>query len=389
MQRDPRLSLLLADYPDDVFDDRLHASIEIADRAALIFAVIAARDIGILSQLETPRSAAWLSQTLGLAKGFSAVLEWLLERLETAGILAVMPDANVRRYRLVEQPPDSDPAQLRAAAMTVDPANAATFDLLQTAASAYPALARGEIAGRDVVLNPENVELWLRYFANTNPLYAVNNWVSATAAVKRLDRCDRQGRGVRILEVGAGAGSGSERLLDLLERRGLLSQVQTFHVTELSAFLRRKARRGLARFRTVPLTFASLDINQPWEEQEAKEASFDLIYAVNVLHVAHDLGFSLTQARKCLAPGGWLVAGECLRPSPHAPLYVELIFRLLEDPAVVTDALARPNAGFLEWRHWQAALQAAGFSTIETDPDHERILELCPNLFIGAVCGQN
>ena len=100
------------------------------------------------------------------------------------------------------------------------------------------------------------------------------------------------------------------------------------------------------------------------------------------------VGPTASATRAGPAPGGWLVAGECLRPHARSALSVEMMFHLLEDPTVITDAALRPRRGFLEWRHWQAALQAAGFSAVGCEPDHARIREVYPKLFVAAICGQ-
>jgi SAM-dependent methyltransferase len=282
----------------------------------------------------------------------------------------------------------AEAAVLREAALRIDPGNAATFDLLEHAAAHYPALSRGEITGQDALLGLGSVDLWLRYFSNANPLYAVNNWIAATAAVVRLREIAEERDTLCILEIGAGAGSGSERLVDLLRQAELLDRVQRLVITEPSAFLLRKAKRALARRDDVVPAFAGLDINKSWCAQGVEEGSIDLVYAVNVLHVARDLAFTLAEVRRCLAPGGWLVAGECLPPDAGSALSVEMVFRLLEDPEVITDAALRPHSGFLEWRHWQAALQEAGFSAVCCEPDHVRIREVYPKLFVAAVCGR-
>jgi SAM-dependent methyltransferase len=385
---DQRLAGLLANYPDHLFSRTLYASIEAADRFVTELAITAAGSVGFLPQLVAPRSVADVQRQQGLAEAFSPALAWLLERLAAAGLLTAETVGSERRFVAVRPFPDANPALFRDAARLIDPANTPTCDLLDAAAAVYPAIARGETSGREALLGAGQLELWLRYFSNDNPLYAVNNGIAATAAVERLAERARSGSRLRILEVGAGAGSGSERLLDLLQQRDLASRLADFRVTEPSALFARKSRRLLARFRDLPLAFAGLDIDRPWDGQGVEPGSVDLVYAVNVLHVARDLGFTLREARRALAPGGWLVAGECLRPDAHAPLYVELVFRLLQDEGIVRHPEQRPQAGFLEWRHWQAALAAAGFASVTAEPDHERIRAIYPKLFVAAVCGR-
>ena len=108
-------------------------------------------------------------------------------------------------------------------ALQIDPANAATLDLLDHAASLYPAVASGEQSGDHNLLGPQGVPLWLNYFHNENLTYAVNNWVGAALAAERVSGR----RALRILEVGAGPGSASEILLRLFDERGLLPHDRT------------------------------------------------------------------------------------------------------------------------------------------------------------------
>src|SRR6266581_2230599 len=100
-------------------------------------------------------------------------------------------------------------------------------------------VAHGEQTGDHSLFGPEGVSLWLNYFNNNNLTYAVNNWVSAIDAADRISTGPR----LRILEVGAGAGSASETLLRCLDDRGLLPQIERYIVTEPNAFFRRRAQR--------------------------------------------------------------------------------------------------------------------------------------------------
>jgi SAM-dependent methyltransferase len=226
----------------------------------------------------------------------------------------------------------------------------------------------------------------MNYFSNDNPLYAVNNRVAAVAAARRLpDRAKR-----RILEVGAGTCGGTTALLDVLRAEARIDRLAEVLVTEPSAFFRRRGERLLKRVcADLPVRFAGLDIDRPWASQGIAPASFDLVYAVNVFHVAGDLIFSLREARAALAEGGVLVAGECLRPFPGEPVYVELVFQILDSfTAVRTDPETRPQPGFLTPEQWCLALGRAGFAEVEITPDHARIREIFPKLFAGAVCGR-
>jgi SAM-dependent methyltransferase len=385
LRPDPQLANLLAEYPATLFNERLYQSIELADRYSLDLVIDLLQRLEVAPRLNHWNSVTDLCRNLDFNSRFHSALTWLLDYLAAAGLLATREQDGIRHYRAqgTWHPPELE--QLRAIGLAIDPGNAATLDLLTAAAAAYPAVAKGISSGEEALLGGGNISLWLAYFHNQNPSYAINNWVSAIAAAKRLANKP----GLRILEVGAGAGSGTEALLQVLAERNPACRIERYLVTEPSPFFRRRTERALkAQYRQLPLEFLALDIDRPWDSQGASQADFDLVYAVNTLHVAYDLQFSLSEARAALAPDGWLVAGECLRPFPGQPIYIELVFQLLDGfNQVATDPESRPNPGFLTAQQWRRALAGAGFEHVQVTPDQERIREIYPRLFVGAVCG--
>jgi SAM-dependent methyltransferase len=272
---------------------------------------------------------------------------------------------------------------VREAVLEHDPANAPFLDLLDLAGRAWPRVVAGEVRGEAALLAADQLGLWMRYFSNDNPVYAVNNRVAALAAANRL------AEGGRVLEVGAGAGSGSAALLEALEQSGRLGRLAALRLTEPAAMLRRRAARELARrWPEAPIEAAELDVDRPWAEQGAEPGSVDLIFGVNVLHVAQELPWTLAEARRALRPGGWLVAGECLRPRPGRPVAAEMIFLLLEGfREVKIDPELRPGPGFLTPELWVAQLERAGFDRVELVPDVRVLREFYPGFATGAVCG--
>jgi SAM-dependent methyltransferase len=385
LRPDPRLAELTAEYPAGLFTERLYQSIELVERYSLDLAIDLLQRLGAAARLDGWCPASELCRMLGFVPRFEAALKWLLERAANGGLIAVREEQGVREYQAQCQwrPPELD--RLRAIGLGIDPGNGATLDLLDAAAAAYPAVAKGELSGEDAIFGGGNAALWLTYFHNGNPLYVINNAVGALAAVKRL--ADKTG--LRILELGAGTGSATESLLQILAEHSPACNIERYLVTEPSPFLRRRCERQLkAKFRQIPLEFLALDIDRAWDAQGAARTGFDLVYAVNTLHIARDLGYSLREARATLAAGGWLVAGECVRPFPGQPIYIELVFQLLDSfTQVLTDREYRPNPGFLTSEQWRLALQRAGFGQVQVTPDQERIRRVYSHFFVGAVCG--
>jgi SAM-dependent methyltransferase len=120
--------------------------------------------------------------------------------------------------------------------------------------------------------------------------------------------------------------------------------------------------------------------------QGVEPESIDLVYAVNTIHVAHDLEATLRGIFEVVRPGGAVVFSECVRPFPGQPIYVEFIFNFLENFVhVVTDPEIRPTHGFLTPANWRAALARCGFERAELIPDVETLAREYPSFFVGAI----
>jgi SAM-dependent methyltransferase len=385
-QSDPRLTECLREFPPSIFSERLYQSIELMERYSIELAVDLLDRLNVVEQLGEWRSADELCALLCFQPRFNLALQWILARLVETGCTEVKADGTTRRYRLGNMPWQPDLKHLRAFGVNIDPSNAATLDLLDHAANLYPAVATGRQSGDQSVFGPQNVPLWLNYFHNDNLTYAVNNWVGAAVATDHLS--SRQT--LRILELGAGTGSATEILLKLLDERGLLPRIERYLVTEPNAYFRRCNQRKLAaQHSNLPLEWATLDLDLPWNTQGVSPGEFDLVYAVNVMHISKNLLFSLNEARSALARDAWLVIGECVRPFANQPIYPELMFQILDSfTNVEIDPEVRPNPGFLTADQWRRAFLRAGFGHTDLAPDIDRIREFYPHFFTGAICGR-
>ena len=384
---DPRLAECLKDLPPAIFSESLHQSIELMERYSIELAVDLLGQLKLAEQLDAWRSAEDLCGILGFQPRFKLPLQWILARLVETGCVEAQRNSGTISFRLQNAPWKPDLKYFRGLGLNIDPTNAATLDLLDYAAGAYPAVATGGQSGDHNLFGPQGVPLWLNYFNNDNLTYAVNNWVGAAAAADRLSSRPT----LRILEIGAGTGSATEILLRLLGERELLPRLQRYVVTEPNAYFRRCSQRKLAaQYPSLPLEWTTVDVDLPWSAQGFASGEFDLVYAVNVMHISKNLLFSLNEARSALAAGGWLVIGECVRPYDNQPMYPELMFQVLDSfTNVETDPEIRPNPGFMTAEQWRHAFSRAGFSRTEVAPHVERIREIYAHFFTGAICGQN
>ena len=290
---DPRLAECLKEFPPAIFSERLYQSIELMERYSIELALDLLGRLKLVEQLGAWRSANELCSVLGFQPRFRVALQWILMRLLETGCVEVQSDSGTRFYRLAKTPWKPDLKHVRALGLNIDPANAATLDLLDYAANAYPDVATGRQSDDHNLFGPQGIPLWLKYFNNDNLTYAVNNWVGAAAATDRLSSQPT----LRVLEIGAGTGSATEILLTLLGERELLPRLERYVVTEPNAYFRRCNQRKLAaQYPNLPLEWTTVDLDLPWTEQGIAPGGFDLVYAVNVMHISKNLPFSLNEA---------------------------------------------------------------------------------------------
>ena len=369
-----------------VFDARFTRSNALYDEFVYRLALGVFRDTGLDKASAETGSAADIAARAGLDPSRAAVpVSWLLHHLSARGGITRHQTGDGPRFRTEHAIAALDPAPIAAAQREHDPSCLPSYALAETAAREYPAFLRGGVTGEQILFAPTRLPLWTGYFSNDNALYAVNNHVGAIAVETWMPPGEAS-----ILELGGGLASGAAALLDGLSRAGRRADVATYRFTELvPAFLRRGQRILQDRFSDgPPLTFAPLDMNRPFAEQGIVSESASIVYAVNTLHVAHDLAFTLGEVRRVLRPGGQLIVSECVRPRPSDTLYPEFVFNLLEtfrSPRL--DAANRPNGGFLTPEQWTGAFRRAGFDDMRILPDITRIREEFPGFYVAAIGG--
>jgi SAM-dependent methyltransferase len=332
--------------------------------------------LGEFREPSTPREAI---TRRGYSERAETALRWMLEKLTEEGFFAAQ--AGGRFVARVPIPPGDSGAKEKA--LAVSPGCAPGFAVVEVLAESIEDFFAGRKSGEEILFAPSRLSLWFDYFHNDNLLYAVNNRLGAEAASRALPST----RAATILELGGGAGSAAQALLEHLASEGRLGNVAKYLFTEpVPTFLRRGERSLKARFPEVPLECRKLDMNLSLVEQGIAPGSIDLVYAVNTIHVARDLRATLAGIREVVAPGGAVVFSECVRPRAGQPIYIEFIFNFLENFVnVVTDPEIRPTHGFLTPANWRAALRSAGFEKAELLPDVDALARDYPSFFVGAI----
>ncbi|MEH2238959.1 SDR family oxidoreductase [Nostoc sp.] len=171
--------------------------------------------------------------------------------------------------------------------------------------------------------------------------------VSLEQVVKSLP----QNVNLRILEIGGGQGIATTELLPVLPPK------QTnYTFTDVGGLLLNRAKEKFAAYPFVQYRF--LDIEKSLTEQGYSSHSFDVVIAVNVLHITRNIEKTLDHVRSLLAPGGFLLLWEITQPQLDFDITDGLLMNPLED-----EERSRGNP-FLSKKQWQEKLRSHGFGEV-------------------------
>ncbi|MGW0791223.1 amino acid adenylation domain-containing protein [Streptomyces sp. NPDC002911] len=175
-------------------------------------------------------------------------------------------------------------------------------------------------------------------------------------AVRAWSRADSSRR-LRILEVGAGTGATSAKVLEALEPFG--DRIAEYCYTDLSkAFLFRAEERLRPRY--PYLTTRIFDAGRPPGEQGVEPGGFDIVVATNVLHATADISGTLRNVKAAMRGGGLLFVNEMSRNT----ILAHLTFGLLDGWWLYRDADLRiPGSPVLAADRWLEVLEDDGFRT--------------------------
>ncbi|OYW29709.1 MAG: beta-ketoacyl synthase, partial [Chthoniobacter sp. 12-60-6] len=228
--------------------------------------------------------------------------------------------------------------------------------LLSEAASAeLGPILRGEKDAVQVLFTGAGADLLDQFYGDG--LFS-STWLAAIAsAVAEAARHLPEGRGLRILEIGAGTGGMASQLLPLIER-----EIHSYVFSDVSPGFFPGAKQKLAAFPEVE--YKIFDLEKPGVEQELEAASFDLILGSNVVHAVSDVRAALRNIHDLLTPGGTLLFVDVA--TPH--LWLNAVFGLTSGWWRFTDRDLRVDHPLLHRPQWEKVLQEAGFSETSSLP---------------------
>ncbi len=243
---------------------------------------------------------------------------------------------------------------------------AAQIALLETCLRALPDILCGRLAATDVMFPDSSLRLVEGVYKGHALADYANDVLGATlcACIAQLPDADAQP--VRILEIGAGTGGTTARILPLL--RAHSARIAEYCYTDLSkAFLSHAEEHYRPGF--PALTTAIFDVTQP-VRAPLEPHRYDFVIATNVLHATPDIRQTLRNAKALLKSGGVLLLNEMSTWT----LFSHLTFGLLEGWWLYEDAPLRlPGSPGLAPQTWQRVLADEGFESVAfpATPGHE------------------
>jgi acyl transferase domain-containing protein/NADPH:quinone reductase-like Zn-dependent oxidoreductase/NAD(P)-dependent dehydrogenase (short-subunit alcohol dehydrogenase family)/SAM-dependent methyltransferase/acyl carrier protein len=327
--------------------DRLENAIAAQDDLAAALLCDGLRKIGVRV------GAEFFADSLGVAEPMRAVFEQLMLKLKQRRLLKGNASAYCATTAFTTTA-DSASDALRSF-IEKNPGHLAEAMLVATTCAEIGPVLRGEKDAVQVLFAGAGAELLEQFYGDG---LLTSHWLAAiTAAVSQAARAFPEGRGLRILEVGAGTGGLASQVLPALER-GLHS----YTFTDVSAAFFPAATQKLAGFPEVETKI--FDLEKPAAEQGFELGSFDFVIGTNVLHAVADVRFALRNLHDLLAPGGSLVFMDVATPQ----LWTEAVFGLTSGWWRFTDRDLRRLHPLLGRSQWEALLRETGFSEAASLP---------------------
>lgn len=340
---------------------------------------------GMSDDLRKPVSIPSIIKKYGYSdKAFNA-LKWVLERLKFSGFMVLDETGNEPLYHFSDNEIKYDEVEIYNYCVAQEPESSHTFLMLKLMADNYEDYLKGNKTGVEIIYSPENIHIINEYYEKSL-FYNANNILGAKALNYEVD----QRNNPHILELGGGLGGGTKQFISQRKAEGKMLNSFTYHFTDVANKMIRGIKKTIDSL-TGDLSnyeFSKFDFNKPLTEVGVEENKYDIIWAVNAIHVAYDLKFTLSELYKVLKPGGVILISETVRPSAGPMIQHEFVISTLDDYwNVKLDNDWRPNFGFMKWTNWIKALDAAGFDVSETVPDMKFVESEFNNCYTAVIKG--
>ncbi len=320
---------------------KLEATMAACDELAAVQLAWGLREMGLRT------GEAFTADSLGVCESMRPIFDRLLESLAGRKLLE-FKGSHYEATHAFASAADSAQEELRAF-LSNHPGHLPEGLLCAANCAELGSILRGEKEAVQVLFGGVGADLLDQFYGDG---LFTSQWLTAIArAVQEVARSLPEGRGLRILEVGAGTGGLTSHVLPLLERN-----LHSYTFSDLSPTFFAGATQKLSAFPEV--NFKTFDLEKPGPEQGFEPGTFDVILGANVLHAVSDVRAALRHIYELLAPGGSLLFIDLSTPQ----LWTESVFGLTSGWWRFSDRDLRAVHPLLERAQWEALLRETGFS---------------------------
>jgi acyl transferase domain-containing protein/NADPH:quinone reductase-like Zn-dependent oxidoreductase/acyl carrier protein len=306
-----------------------------------------------LRQMGAVIDSDFTADSMRVAAPMRPVFDQLMLKLQKRGLLELSESGYRPSLAFATAAESANEAQRRF--ITQHPGHLPEAQLVAGNCAELGPILRGEKDAVQVLFAGAGAELLDQFYGDG---LLTSHWLAAITAVVQEAACALpEGRGLRILEVGAGTGGLSAQVLPALAR-GLHS----YTFTDVSAAFFPGAHQKLACFQEVETKI--FDLEKSATEQGFELGSFDFIIGTNVLHAVADIRTALRNLYELLPPGGSLVFMDVASPQ----LWTETVFGLTSGWWRFRDRDLRPVHPLLGRSQWETVLRETGFSETASLP---------------------
>ena len=306
------------------------------------------KDMGVIT------GSVFTAATLKVAPAMQKVFSRLMVRLVERGLLTTTGEGTFTATGQFSAAADGAQNALRDFILQ-HPGHLPEGMLCTSTCGELGPILRGEKDAVHVLFTGSNAELLDQFYGDG---LLSSHWMAGiTRAVSEAAQQLPEGRGLRILEVGAGTAGLAAHLLPMLER-GL----HHYTFSDVSAGFFAAAGQKLAAFPEVG--FKVFDLEKPAGVQGFDPDSYDFVIGTNVLHAVADVRETLKSIHTLLVPGGTLLFMDVATPQ----LWTESVFGLTSGWWHLTDHDLRPEQPLMQRAQWESALKQSGFAETDSIP---------------------
>lgn len=373
-------------YLEDLLDKNVKTMWPLTDKYLLQLIKKVFDRIGISEDLKNFISIQQIMEKYNYVEKADRMLRWDLERLKFDDYVESKEENGTVLYKYTSKELPTDYEEIYNWCSKEDPRSVYAFRLLALVADNYEEILEGKTSGVNVIYSPENIHIINEYY-QSGLFYTVNNVLGGKVLNYEVDKRESP----KILELGGGLGSGTKQFLEQRKAAGKDLKSFHYHFTDVTNSMLRKTKKPLEEI-TGDLSnfeFSKHDFNKSLEDLGLAEEQYDIIWAVNAIHVATNLKFTLQQLYRLLKPKGTLLIVETVRPIYCPWVQHEFIINSLDDYGnVELNDEWRPVHGFMRWTNWVKAVEAGGFDIVDTVPNMTEVEAKYNNCYATVIRGQ-